>query len=165
MMDRMSVFSPTAAACSAAGWRLSLLYLLHLLRVPLRHLLRLLRVLLLGLLHSRGGSLLFRQLLMFLILRLLKFLPFLVLLGDHLILLFLVFLVHLRVPGVGSRNSGRRQFRRMDRRVGTRRCRHGRCAVVRGKLLLRIIVRRIRVLCLGGYWSGTLPASGSLFFR
>ena len=55
---------------------------LHLLCVCLMHLLRLLLVLLLHLLHSRRSSLLFRQLLMFLVLLLLEFLPILVLLRD-----------------------------------------------------------------------------------
>jgi len=61
----------SAAAMSSAASRLSLLHLLHLLRVLLLHLLRLLLVLLLHLLGSRRGSLLLRQLLMFIVLLLL----------------------------------------------------------------------------------------------
>ena len=79
-------------SCSAAS-RLSLLHLLHLLRVPLMHLLRLLLVLLFNLLHSRWSSLLIRHLLMFRVLLLPEFLPILVLLRDHVVLLLLVFLV------------------------------------------------------------------------
>jgi hypothetical protein len=71
-----------AAAAGASASRLSLLHLLHLLRVPLMHLLRLLLVLLFNLLHSCWSSPLFRQLLMFPVLRLLEFLPILVLLRD-----------------------------------------------------------------------------------
>lgn len=67
---------------SSAASRLSLRHLLHLLRVPLMHLLRLLLVLLFNLLHSRRSSLLFGQLLMFLVLLLLEFLPIPVLLRD-----------------------------------------------------------------------------------
>ena len=63
----------------------------------MRHLLRLLHVLLLHLLDSGGGSLLFGQLLMFLFLRLLKLLPLLVLLDNQLVLLLLVLLVSLRI--------------------------------------------------------------------
>jgi hypothetical protein len=96
---------PAAATGSASASRLSLLHLLHLLRVPLMHLLRLLLVLLFNLLHSRRSSLLFRQLLMFRLLLLLQFLPILVLLRDHIVLLLLVFLVQLRVPRLGSSGS------------------------------------------------------------
>ncbi len=52
-------YSNSLAAPSAAGWLLSLLYLLHLLRVSLLQLLRLLRVLLLHLLRSLRCSPLF----------------------------------------------------------------------------------------------------------
>ena len=62
-----------AVRYSSTRWLLSLLHLLHLLRVCLLHLLRLLLVLLLHLLRSRFISLLFRQLLMFLVLLLLEF--------------------------------------------------------------------------------------------
>ena len=108
-----------AAARSAAGRLLSLLHLLRLLRVFLLQLLRLLLVLLLHLLHFRWGSILLRQLLMFVVLLLLKVLPFLGLLRDYGVLLLLVFLVQLRVPRVGS--SGMfdgRQFLRMGCHVG-----------------------------------------------
>ena len=96
--------TPAATRFSAAS-RLSLLHLLHLLRVSLLHLLRLLLVLLLHLLRSRWSGLLFRQLLMFLVLLLLEFLPVLVLLRDQLLLLLLVFLVLLCVPRL--RRAGR----------------------------------------------------------
>ena len=66
------------------------------------HLLRLLLMLLLNLLHSRWSSPLFRQLLMFRVLLLLEFLPILVLLRHHVVLLLLVFLVQLRVPRLRS---------------------------------------------------------------
>ena len=59
-----------AARLATAG-RLPLLHLLSLLRVPLRQLLRLLLVLLFHLLHPLRGSILFSQLLMFVLLFLL----------------------------------------------------------------------------------------------
>jgi len=72
----------TGVRSSAARWLLSLLHLLHLLRVALLHLLSLLLVPLLHLLRFRFISLLLRQLLMFVVLLLLEFPPVLVLLRD-----------------------------------------------------------------------------------
>jgi hypothetical protein len=63
--------SPAATRCSAASWLLSLLHVLHLLRVPLLQLLRLLLVPLLHLLRFRRSGVLSRQPLMFLVLLLL----------------------------------------------------------------------------------------------
>ena len=105
------------------------------------HLLGLLLVLLFYLLHSRWSSVLFRQLLMFLVLLLLEFLPILVLLRDQLVLLLLVLLVQLRVPRLSRSGAlDGRQVLRMDRSVGASRRRDRRRAVVRRKPLLGVIV-------------------------
>jgi hypothetical protein len=77
-----------------------LLSLLHLL-----HLRGLLLMLLLQLLRFHRISFLFRQLLMFVFLLLLELLPILVLLGDDLGLLLLVFLIELRVSCIRSGGS------------------------------------------------------------
>ena len=109
------------------------------------HLLSLLLVLLFYLLHSRWSSLLFRELLMFLVLLLLEFLTILALLRDGLFLLLLVLLVQLRVARPGSsRASDGRQILRMDCGVGASSRRNWRRAVVRRKPLLGVIVGRVR---------------------
>ena len=130
----------------------------------LLQLLRLLLVSLLHLLRFSGTSILFRQLLMLLVLLLLEFLPVLGLPCDQLILLLLVFLVHLRVPRLGSSGAfDGRQFPRMDGKVGVRsrsNCRH---AVVRRKLLLWVIASSVRMLSLCGYRPGMCLMSRSLF--
>ena len=150
--------------CSAAS-RLSLLHRLHLLCVHLMHLLRLLLVLLFNLLHSRRSSLLFGQLLMFLVLLLLEFLPILVLLHGHVVLFLLVLLIQLDVPRLGSSGAfDGRQIFRMDCGVGAPSRRNRRSAMVRGEPLLRIIVRRPGMLSLRGDRSTTPATSGSLFF-
>ena len=151
----------TAAATRCAAARLSLLHLLNLLRVHFVQLLRLLLMLLLHLLRPFGGCLLLRQLLMFLILRLLEFLPLLVLRGDQLILLLLVFLVHLRVPRFGrGRTLHGRQILRMGREVRTGCCGHRWRAVVSRIPLLRVVMGSPRVLGLSGY-SLNMSAFGS----
>src|SRR5579863_3254887 len=62
---------------------------------------------------------LLRQLLVFLVLLLLKFLAFFVLLRGQLVLLLLVFLVELGVPSVGSCWArSRRKFFGVDGRIG-----------------------------------------------
>ena len=100
-------------------WRLTLLQLMLLLCVSLRQLLSLLLVLLLQLLFLRIASPLFLQFLMVLVLLLLEFLAFLVLLGLQLLLLFLVFLVEIRVPSVWSGGVfGRWKIVGVDCRVG-----------------------------------------------
>ena len=97
-ITNLRLTSPAATRSSAASWLLSLLHLLRLLRVSLLQLLRLLLVLLLHLLRSRWSSILFRQLLMFVVLLLLEFLPFLVLLRDY------VFLLLSGISGPASRS-------------------------------------------------------------
>ena len=157
--------APAAARCSAASRLLSLLHLLHLLRVSLLQLLRLLLMPLLHLLDFRGSSILSRQLLMFLVLLLLEFLPILVLLRDYLLLLLLVFLVHLRVPGVGSGALDGRQVLRMGRKVGASSRGNWRRTTVRRNPLLGVIVCRPRMLSLSGYRSDMSSPRSSLFFR
>ena len=77
--------------------------MLLLLHVPLLHLLRLLLVPLLHLVAlGLAVAPLFRSL-VFLLLLLLQLLPLLFLLGKHLVLLLLVFLVAIRIAGVGRR--------------------------------------------------------------
>jgi hypothetical protein len=84
-------------------------------------LLRLLLVLLLHLLLCRFTGVLLRQPLMFLLLLLLEFLPFLFLLREYLFLLLLVFLVQLRVACVWGAGALRgRKVLRMDGRAGSR---------------------------------------------
>jgi hypothetical protein len=115
--------------------------LLHLLRVGLLQVLGLLLVLLLQLLGPHGISLLFRQLLMFLILLLLEFLPILILRRDYLVLLLLVFLIQLGVPCIrGCGAFDRRHFFGMGRRSGASGGRDWRRSMVRGKALLRVIL-------------------------
>jgi len=131
VLRRLPPSAATATRCAAN--RLSLLHLLHLLLVALLHLLRLLLVLLFYLLHSGRSGILSRQLLVFLVLLLLEFLPVLVLLCDQLVLLLLVLLVQFGVPCL--RRTGLfdgRQFLRMDRGVGASSGGNRRRAVVRG---------------------------------
>ena len=153
-----------AAARSSASRPLSLLHLLHLLRVPLLQLLRLLLMLLFHLLRSCRTGVLSRQLLMLRLLLLLEILPFLGLLCDYLFLLLLVFLVQFGVPRVDrSGMFDGRQLLRMVCKVGAGRCGNWRCAVVRGKPLLGIIVGRIRMLSLSAYRRNMSIMSSSLF--
>lgn len=101
--------------------RLASLQRLLLCAVFLRQLLRLLLVLLLHLLRTRVAGLLLGKLLMFLILLLLKRLAFLSLLGDQLVLILFVLLVHLRIPRVDRcRASYRWKFLGMDCGAGLR---------------------------------------------
>lgn len=94
---------------------LLLLNVLLLLFVFLGQLLRLLLVPLLDLLHLRVVGLLALQLAVILLLLLLKFLMILLLLRIQLFLLLLVFLVPVRIPGVGCRRPRvRRQFVGVD---------------------------------------------------
>src|SRR5580704_1632039 len=81
-------------------WLLPRLHGLLLLGVSIRHLLRLLRVLLFELLFRSVVGLVLGLLLVFIVLLLLEFLALLSLLRDHALLLFLVFLIELRVPRV-----------------------------------------------------------------
>ena len=98
--------------------RNALLQVLRLCCVPLLQRLRLLLVLLLHLLRRGVISLLFRQLLVFLVLLLLKFLPLLILLRGQLLLLFPVFLVQLRISCIWrGRALRRRKIVGMDCRV------------------------------------------------
>ena len=90
-------------------WSLARLQLLLLLFVSLLQLVSLLLVLLLQLLRPGIVSLLFPQVLMFPILLLLEFLPFLVLLRSQFLLLFLVFLIQLRIPRIGCGGTLRRR--------------------------------------------------------
>jgi len=143
---------------------LSLLHLLRLLRMGLLHLAGLLLVLLLELLRSHWIGLLFRELLMLVVLLPLQVLPVLVLLRDHLVLLLLVFLIQLRVTGVGSGGPfDGRQFlgMRCRRRASSRSDR--RRAVIRSKPLLRVITGRPRMLSLSGYGRGMSATSRRLF--
>ena len=153
-----------AAVNSAAGRLLTLLHLLHLLRMSLLHLLRLLSMLLLLLLGSLG-SLLPGDLLILFVLRLLEFLPLLILLSDQLVLLLLVFLVRLRIPRVRSCASDRRQLIRMDRGVGASGRRRWRGTMVRRKFLLRTIMGRPLMLRLSRHRPNMFTAGSGLFFR
>ena len=97
------------------GLLVLLLDVLLLLFVFLGQLLRLLLVPLLDLLHLRVVGLLALQLAVILLLLLFKFLVILLLLRIQLLLLLLVFLVAVRIPGVGCRwPRVSRQFVRMD---------------------------------------------------
>ena len=91
---------------------LPLLHMLLLRRVSLLQLLGLLLMLLFQLLRFRLAIFLLRQTLMVLLLPLLQFLPFFILLRVQLLLLLLIFLVSLRVAGIGGRAalSGRKIF-------------------------------------------------------
>ena len=130
-MTKPRLPAPAAARTSAASWLLSL-HLLHLLRVSLLHLLGLLLVFLLHLLSSCWISLLSRQLPMFLVLLLLKFLPILILPRYQLFLLVLVFLVLLCVPRLRSSGAlDRRQVLGMGRKGGARSRSDWRRAVIR----------------------------------
>lgn len=118
------------------SWRLSLLQLLHLLRVLLLQLLRLLLVSLLHLLRSRVINFLFCQLLVFLVLFLLEILPLLLLFCYEFVLLLLVFLIQLWVSSVGSSWAlDSRQFLRMDGWPSAR----VRCTVTRYSASHRVI--------------------------
>ena len=110
--------------------------------MPLLQLLRLLLVPLLYLLLSRVISMLLGQALMFLILLLLEFLPFLFLLREYLFLLLLVLLVHLRVACIssaGSRRGGK--VARMDGRVGS-----SSIAVIPRVIARPVVVLRTRLI-------------------
>ena len=140
-----------------------LLQLLPLLRMPLIHLLRLLLVPLLHLLLSGFVGILFRQLRVLLLLLLLEFLPLLILLGDQLVLLLLVFPVLLGISGVGSGAFNGRKLVGMDRRA---RCiertwplggRYRWAALVDGSVQVPIDTGGLHMLRLRGYrWDVTL---------
>ena len=123
---------------SAARRSLSLLHLLHLLRVSLLHLLGLLLMPLFHLLRSPRIGLLSGHLLMFTVLRLLEFLAILGLLCRYLVLLLLEFLILLRVPRVGSSAIHRSQIVRMRCSGGVSRCSDRRRAVIRGESCDRV---------------------------
>jgi len=117
-------------------------------------LLQLLRLSLVSLLHLlRFGfiRLMFRDLLMLLVLLLLEFLPFLVLLRDQLILLFLIFLVRLRIPRFSSWGAfDGRQVLGMNGNVGARSRSKGRRAVVRREPLPGVVAGSPRPAY--GFW-------------
>src|SRR5580658_6234184 len=121
-------------------------------------------MLLLDLLRFDRIDLLFRELLMFVVLPLLEFLPILILFCDYLVLLLLVFPIQLRVPRIRSgRPFDWRQFLRMGRDAGSSGRSHWRRAVVHGKPLLGVIAGRPRMLSLSGYSRDMAATSSRLF--
>ena len=131
-----------------------MLQLLPLLGMLFLHLLSLLLVPLLDLLSSGFIGILFRQPLVLLLLLLLEFLPLLVLLGEHLVLLLLVFPVAVGVSGVGSGALHRRKVFRVDGCSGT---------ILTARPVAPAIGRRVvrRSRFFGGYGSVKICRPGS----
>src|SRR5260370_33001129 len=110
--------------------------------MPLMQVLSLLLVRLLSLLLSRFIDMLLGQALMFLILLLLEFLPFLFLLREYLFLLPLVLLVQLRLACIRSAGSRRgRKVARMDGRAGS-----SSIAVIPRVIARPVVVLRTRLI-------------------